>query len=105
MKTRRSKAKTQASMAGDTVSIATERLLARLPEIVDHVVSEVLDGNDAACKLVLDIAGLKEETRIALENARQAQSDNASPLELDIFEEICRKIDAMPDPRSLVGNR
>jgi len=74
---------------------AAAHIFESLPQVVAQLTAQAIKGNPAACKLVLEIAGLKQ----SIEETVAARAEDTEPddgLEASFFQDIQQRIAAMP---------
>lgn len=75
---------------------AVAHIFEQLPRIVHEAVRSAVDGNAAASKLILEIAGLKDSARVE-DTPRDESETGIGPLEMGMLESLRQQVAAMPD--------
>lgn len=76
------------------VNAACAYLVEQLPAVIEKLVAVALDGNPAACKTVLELAGFEEQVKRMVSDS---DAQNLPPLEQGMLESLREQIARMPD--------
>ena len=74
---------------------AVAHIFEQLPKIVQKAVGDAIEGNLAASKLILEIAGLRDAAQIDAEPVEESET-GLGPLEAGMLESLRQQVAAMP---------